>query len=180
MNTNRAKNLRSTKVVNKKITKITTNLWFTAEAEEAANHYTLIFKNSSIGKVTRYGKERHPIDGISEGTVMTVQFTLEGQEFVALNGGPQFKFTEAISFIVNCESQEEIDYFWEKLSEGGDEKAQVCGWLKDKFGVSWQIVPATLPEMLTDPDLHKSERVMKALLQMKKINMDELNEVYQG
>jgi predicted 3-demethylubiquinone-9 3-methyltransferase (glyoxalase superfamily) len=165
-------------VLNKKITKITTNLWFNTEAEEAANHYTSIFKNSSIGKVTRYGKERHPIDGINEGTVMTVQFTLEEQEFVALNGGSQFKFNEAISFIVKCETQEEIDYFWEKLSEGGDEKAQVCGWLKDKFGVSWQIVPATLTEMLTDPDRQRSERVMKALLQMKKINMDELNEVY--
>lgn len=112
---------------------------------------------------------------------MTVEFLLEGQHFVALNGGPHFKFNEAISFIVHCETQEELDYYWEKLSEGGDEKAQVCGWLKDKFGVSWQIIPANLSEMITDPDPAKSERVMKALLQTKsKIDMQTLQQAYEG
>jgi predicted 3-demethylubiquinone-9 3-methyltransferase (glyoxalase superfamily) len=164
-----------------KIQKITTNLWFDTHAEEAAQFYTSIFKNSKIGRITRYGKQRHEGNGISEGTVMTVEFELEGQPFVALNGGPHYKFTEAISFIVHCENQEELDYYWDKLSEGGDEKAQVCGWLKDKFGVSWQIVPAKLSEMLTDPDPEKSERVMKALLQMKKkLEIASLKQAYEG
>lgn len=147
-----------------KISKIQTNLWFDTEAEEAAKFYTSIFKNAKINKIIRNGN--------TEGKVMTVQFELEGQEFVALNGGPQFKFTEAISFIVNCKTQEEIDYYWEKLSENGDKKAQVCGWLKDKFGVSWQIVPDNLADMLNDPNREKSERVMKAMLQMKKIDLN--------
>ena len=163
-----------------KIQKITTNLWFDTQAEQAAKFYASIFKNSKIGRITHYGKEGHEIHGISEGTVMTVEFQLEGQEFVALNGGPQFKFTEAISFIVNCESQEELDYFWEKLSEGGDEKAQVCGWLKDKYGVSWQIIPTALTEMLSDPDPEKSARVMNAMLQMKKIDIKTLKQAYEG
>jgi predicted 3-demethylubiquinone-9 3-methyltransferase (glyoxalase superfamily) len=163
-----------------KIQKITTNFWFDKQAEEAVKCYTSIFKNSKIGKITRYGRERHEINGISEGTVMTVAFQLEGQEFVALNGGPQFSFTEAISFIVNCESQEEVDYYWEKLSEGGDEKAQVCGWLKDKFGVSWQIIPVVLIEMISDPDPEKSERVTKAMLQMKKMDIKTLKQAYDG
>lgn len=162
-----------------RIQKITTNLWFNTEAEEAVKHYTSIFKNSSIGRIVRYGNERHEIDGLSVGDVMTIQFHLEGQEFVALNGGPQYKFTEAISFIVNCETQEEVDYYWEKLSEGGDEKAQVCGWLKDTFGVSWQIVPNSLNDLLTDSNPEKSGRVMKALLQMKKININLLKRVYE-
>jgi predicted 3-demethylubiquinone-9 3-methyltransferase (glyoxalase superfamily) len=110
---------------------------------------------------------------------MTVEFQLEGQEFVALNGGPQFKFTEAISFIVKCEAQEEVDYYWEKLTEGGDEKVQECGWLKDKYGVSWQIIPTALPEMVSDPDPEKSERVMKAMLQMKKIDIKTLKQEYE-
>ncbi len=163
-----------------KIQKIQTNLWFDTQAEDAAKFYVSIFKNSGIRRITRYGKERHEIDGISEGTVMTVEFHLEGKDFVALNGGTQFKFTEAISFIVNCESQEELDYYWEKLSEGGDENAQVCGWLKDKFGVSWQIVPDNLTEMISDPDPEKSDRVMKALLKMKKIDIDTLRKAYEG
>jgi predicted 3-demethylubiquinone-9 3-methyltransferase (glyoxalase superfamily) len=168
-------------MVKNKIQKITTNLWFDTQAEEAAALYTSIFKNSKIGRITRYGKNKHDIHGIQEGTVMTVEFQLEGQEFVALNGGPQFKFTEAISFIVNCEDQDELDYFWEKLSEGGDEKAQVCGWLKDKFGVSWQIIPSTLTELVSDPDPEKSERVMKALLQTKsKIDIKALMQAYEG
>ncbi|MEG0774864.1 VOC family protein [Clostridium sp.] len=164
-----------------KIQKITTNLWFDTQAEEAANFYVSIFNNSNIGKITYYGKERHEIDDISEKAVMTVEFQLEGQKFIALNGGTQFKFTEAISFIINCESQEELDYYWEKLSEGGDEKAQVCGWLKDKYGVSWQIVPSDLMEMISGPDTEKSERVMKALLQMKKkIDIEALRQAYEG
>lgn len=153
------------------IQKITPNMWFDTQAEEAARFYTSIFKDSKIGRITRY----------SEGNVMTVEFQLNGQEFVALNGGPQFKFTEAISFIVNCEDQAEIDYYWENLTEGGDEKAQVCGWLKDQFGVSWQIVPARLSEMISDPDPAKSERVMKALLQTKsKIDLATLLQAYEG
>lgn len=164
-----------------KIQKITPNLWFDTQAEEAAKLYTSIFRNSKIGKITRYGKNKHEIEGISEGAVMTVEFQLEGQQFVALNGGPQFIFTAAISFIVNCEDQEELDYFWEKLSEGGDKKAQVCGWLKDKYGVSWQIIPANLNEMVSDPDPEKSERVMKALLQTEnKIDIKTLVQAYQG
>lgn len=164
-----------------KIQKITTNLWFDTQAEEAAKFYASIFKNSKIGRIARYGKERHEINGISDGAVMTVEFQLEGQDFVALNGGPQFKFTEAISFIVNCESQEELDYYWEKLSEGGDEKAQVCGWLKDKYGVSWQIIPDILTDLVRDHDPEKSERVMKALLQMKKkIDINTLKQAYEG
>lgn len=164
-----------------KINKITTNLWFDTQAEEAANFYISIFKHSKLGRITRYGKERHETQGISEGTVMTIEFTIEGQDFVALNAGPIFKFNEAISFIVNCDSQEEVDYYWEKLSEGGDEKAQACGWLKDKFGVSWQIVPSVLSDLLNDPDPAKSQRVMKALLQMKKkLDINTLLQAYEG
>ncbi|WP_419865871.1 VOC family protein [Ureibacillus xyleni] len=159
------------------IKKISTNLWFNIEAEEVANFYVSIFKNSNIEKVTRYGKERHELEGLSQGDVMTVEFQLEGQSFVALNGGPLYKFTEAISFIVNCDSQEEIDYFWDRLSEGGEKKAQVCGWLKDRYGVSWQIVPTILNDLITG-DSSKSERVMKVLLQMKKINIEQLVRAY--
>lgn len=154
-----------------KIQKITTNLWFDTQAEEAAQFYTSIFENSKIDRVTRY----------SNGTVMTVEFQLDGQTFVALNGGPQYKFTEAISLIVNCEDQAEIDTYWEKLTEGGDEKAQVCGWLKDRYGVSWQIVPDALSEMISGPDPARSERVMKALLQTKsKIDLAALLQAYEG
>ncbi|WP_102275164.1 VOC family protein [Cytobacillus massiliigabonensis] len=163
-----------------KIQKISANLWFDKQAEEAAEFYTTIFHHSKIRRIIRYGKERHKIDGITEGTAMTVEFELEGQTFVALNGGPQFKFNEAISFIVNCETQTEIDYYWGKLSEGGDEKAQVCGWLKDKYGVSWQIVPSNLNILLSDPNPRKTDRVMKALLQTeKKIDMDALMRAYE-
>ncbi|MGE7902851.1 VOC family protein [Peribacillus sp. NPDC094092] len=163
-----------------KIQKITTNLWFDIQAVEAAKFYTSIFENSKIGRITRYGNEGNQIHGKQEGSVMTVEFELEGQAFVALNGGPQFKFTEAISFIIHCADQEDVDYYWEKLSEGGDENAQVCGWLKDQFGVSWQIVPAELTEMVNDANPEKSERVMKALLQMKKIDIKTLKQAYIG
>ncbi|CAK6473977.1 VOC family protein [Peribacillus castrilensis] len=163
-----------------KIQKITTNLWFDSQAEEAAKFYTSIFENSKIGRITSYGNEGNQIHGKTLGSVMTVEFELEGQTFVALNGGPQFKFTEAISFIIHCEDQKELDYYWGKLSEGGDEKAQVCGWLKDQFGVSWQIIPENLTEMVNDSNPEKSERMMKALLQMKKIDIKTLEHAYQG
>ncbi|MEO6732603.1 MAG: VOC family protein [Ferruginibacter sp.] len=154
--------------------KITTNLWFDKQAEDAVQFYTSIFKNSSIGRISRYGTEGHEVHGMPAGTVMTIEFWLEGQVFIALNGGPHFTFTEAISLIVNCENQEEVDFYWGKLSEGGDEKAQICGWLKDKFGLSWQIVPTILPDLLTSTDAKKSQSVMKAMLQMKKIDIESL------
>ena len=160
--------------------KVTPCLWFDSQAEEAVKFYVSIFKNSKIGTVTRYGEAGAEASGMPKGTVMTVTFQLEGQEFMALNGGPVFKFNEAISLIVNCETQEELDRFWEKLSEEGDEKAQQCGWLKDRYGLSWQIVPAALGEMLQDKDPRKTENVMKALLQMKKIDMKALEQAYEG
>ena len=158
--------------------KISPCLWFDDQGEEAAKFYTSIFKDSKIGDVTRYGKEGYEIHGREEGTVMTVEFEIEGQKFLALNGGPIFKFNEAISFQVYCETQEEVDYYWEKLTEGGDEKAQQCGWLKDKYGVSWQIVPNILIKMLKDKDSEKSQRVMKAMLQMHKLDISTLKKAY--
>jgi predicted 3-demethylubiquinone-9 3-methyltransferase (glyoxalase superfamily) len=158
--------------------KITSNLWFDTQAEEAAKYYVSIFKNSKTGRTTRYGKEGFEIHGRPAGSVMTIEFILEGQTFVALNGGPHFRFNEAISFIVNCESQDEIDHYWNKLAEGGDPKAQQCGWLKDKFGLSWQIVPTILDDMIADPDSRKAGAVMKALLQMKKLDIQKLSEAY--
>src|SRR6266487_994896 len=160
--------------------KITPCLWFDNQAEEAANLYVMIFKNSKIGNITRYGEEGYEIHGRAAGTVMTVEFQLDGHIFVALNGGPVFKFNEAISFQVHCKTQEEVDDFWEKLSRGGDNNAQQCGWLKDKYGVSWQIVPTVLPQMLQDKDAGKSQRVMKALLQMKKLDIQRLKQAYEG
>jgi predicted 3-demethylubiquinone-9 3-methyltransferase (glyoxalase superfamily) len=166
--------------MNTKIQKITTNLWFDQQAEEAAKFYTSIFKDSKMERITRYGAERHEINGISEGAVMTVEFELEGQRFVALNGGLQYQFTPAISFIVHCETQDEIDYYWDKLSEGGDGKAQVCGWLKDKYNISWKIIPVNLTQMVSDPNPDKSERVMKAMLQMKKMDIRALEQACEG
>jgi predicted 3-demethylubiquinone-9 3-methyltransferase (glyoxalase superfamily) len=159
--------------------KIIPCLWFDDKAEEAAKFYASIFKNSKIGNVSRYGKEGYEFHGKEDGTVMTVDFEIEGQQFVALNGGPIFKFNEAISFQVHCETQKEVDYYWEKLSEGGDEKAQQCGWLKDKYGVSWQIVSVVLTKMLQDKDAKKSQRVMKALLQMRKLDINTLTQAYE-
>ncbi|TLY35489.1 MAG: VOC family protein [Nitrospirae bacterium] len=159
--------------------KITPCLWFDNQAEEAVNFYVSIFKNSKVGSITRYGEEGYEIHGRPAGTVMTVEFELEGQGFVALNGGPVFKFNEAISFQVHCKTQEEVDHYWEKLSKGGDKNAQQCGWLKDKYGVSWQIVPTVLPKMLQDKDAKKSERVMKALLQMQKLDIERLEQAYE-
>lgn len=160
--------------------KITPNLWFNTEAEEAAKFYTAIFKNSSIGHISRYGKEGFEVHHMPEGTALTVEFQLEGQKFLGLNGGPIFKFTEAVSFIVNCDNQEELDYYWEKLSEGGDKNAQQCGWLKDKFGLSWQVVPSILAELMTSEDKAKSGRVMNAVMQMKKIDIQTLKEAFEG
>jgi len=155
-------------------------LWFDNQAEEAAKFYIAIFKNSKIVRIARYGEAGHEVHGRPAGTVMTVEFELDGQRFTALNGGPIFKFNEAISFQVNCETQEEVDYYWEKLSEGGDKKAQQCGWLKDKYGASWQVVPRDLSAMMSDPDAEKSGRAMKAMLQMKKLDIGELKRAYAG
>ena len=152
--------------------KITPFLWFDNNAEEAANFYVSIFKNSKMGGVSRY-EEAGPGP---EGTVMVATFQLDGQEFVALNGGPRFKFTEAISLVVNCETQAEVDEFWEKLSEGGEKSR--CGWLKDKYGLSWQIVPTVLGELMQDKDPKKSKRVMKAMLQMDKIDIELFKQAY--
>jgi predicted 3-demethylubiquinone-9 3-methyltransferase (glyoxalase superfamily) len=160
------------------IQKITPFLWFDNNAEEAAKFYTSIFKNSKIIDIAHYGESAAEVSGRPKGSVMTVTFELEGQRFMALNGGTVFKFSPAISFFVSCQTQEEVDYLWEKLSEGG-EKEQ-CGWLKDKFGVSWQIVPNVLGEMLQDKDAKKSERVMKVMLQMKKIDIQGLRRAYTG
>jgi predicted 3-demethylubiquinone-9 3-methyltransferase (glyoxalase superfamily) len=162
------------------IQKITPCLWFDDQAEEAAKFYTAIFNNSKIVSMTRYGEAGHEVHGRPAGTVMTVAFELDGHAFTALNGGPIFKFNEAISFQVSCETQEELDYYWEKLSEGGDREAQQCGWLKDKYGASWQVIPNVLLEMLTNPDSKKSQRVMKSMLRMKKIDIEELKRAYDG
>ena len=160
--------------------KIMPNLWFDKQAEDAARFYTSIFKNSRIGKISRYGKEGFEQHGMPEGTVMVIEFELEGQKFTGLNGGPHFKFSEAISFIVNCKTQEEVDHYWNKLSEGGDPKAQMCGWLKDKFGLSWQIVPLALSQLMSDPDREKAGRVMNAMLKMRKIDIKGLEDAYDG
>ncbi len=156
------------------ITRITPFLWFADQAEEAAGFYTSVFKNSKIGKTLRYGEAGKEVHGRQPGSVMTIEFELDGQTFSALNGGPAFKFNEAISFVVHCESQEEVDYYWEKLGAGGDPQAQQCGWLKDKFGVSWQVVPNTLIELLSDPDPAKSQRAMGAMMGMKKLDIEGL------
>jgi predicted 3-demethylubiquinone-9 3-methyltransferase (glyoxalase superfamily) len=155
-------------------------LWFADQAEEAAGFYTAVFKNSKIVKISRYGEAGREVHRRPPGSVMTVAFELDGQTFTALNGGPIFKFNEAISLQVNCETQEEVDYYWNKLSEGGDPKAQQCGWLKDKYGLSWQIVPSVLPELVGDPDSEKSQRAMEAMLKMKKIDIKELERAYAG
>ena len=149
-------------------------LWFDNNAEEAMNFYVSIFKNSKVKKVTRYGNAGPG----PAGTVMTAEFELDGQEFVGLNGGPRFKFTEAISFVVNCDTQEEVDHYWERLSEGGEKSR--CGWLKDQFGLWWQVVPRLLAELAGDPDPEKAQRVMAAMLQMDKIDIEPLKRAYAG
>jgi predicted 3-demethylubiquinone-9 3-methyltransferase (glyoxalase superfamily) len=160
------------------IQRITPCLWFDRQAREAAEFYTGVFRNSKILNISYYGEAGQDVHGQAPGTVMTVAFELDEQDFTALNGGPAFKFNEAISFQINCDDQEEVDYYWEKLGEGGDEKEQQCGWLKDKYGVSWQVIPVVLIEMLNDTDKRKSGKVMEAMLQMKKIDVRALNRAY--
>ena len=159
---------------------ITPCLWFDSEAEEAARFYTGVFKNSRIAAVTRYSEAGREVHGRPAGSVMTVEFELNGQTFTALNGGPHFKFNEAVSFQIMCRDQEEVDYYWKRLGEGGDPKAQQCGWLKDKYGLSWQVVPTGMVEMLNDPDREKADRAMEAMLQMKKLDIGELQRAFEG
>jgi len=159
--------------------KITPFLWFDDQAEEAAKLYTSIFKKSKIGRIFRHNEEAAEKTGRPVGSVLTIEFEIAGQKFVALNGGPRFKFNESTSFVVNCETQEEVDYYWEKLTADGGEES-VCGWLKDKFGLSWQVVPTVLIDMLHDKDFEKSERVTNAMFQMQKIDIKTLKEAYAG
>jgi predicted 3-demethylubiquinone-9 3-methyltransferase (glyoxalase superfamily) len=159
---------------------ITPCLWFDDQAEQAAEFYTTIFDNSRVVSTTCYTDAGQEIHGKESGAVMAVAFELDGQPFTGLNGGPMFQFSEAISFQINCRSQDEVDYYWERLSAGGDKAAQQCGWLKDKFGVSWQVVPTALLEMMNDPDTGKVARVTEAMLQMKKIDIGELKQAYDG
>lgn len=160
--------------------RITINLWFDSEAEDAAKFYTGIFKNSKIGRIARYGKAGFEVHQRPSGSVMTVEFELDGQKYLALNGGPIFKFNEAVSFIINCDGQEEVDYYWERLTAGGDPRAQQCGWLKDKFGVSWQVVPRQMNELLSGGDTQKSQRAFQAMMGMKKIDIAQLKRAYDG
>ncbi len=162
------------------INTITPCLWFDTQAEEAARFYAAIFPNSKLGKISCYGEAGKEIHGKEPGTAMTVAFELAGLSFTALNGGPHFKFTEAISLQVSCQTQEEVDRYWDYLSAGGEKNAQQCGWLKDKFGLSWQIIPRVLSEFLSDPDPAKSARVMNAMLKMKKLDIAELKKAHAG
>jgi predicted 3-demethylubiquinone-9 3-methyltransferase (glyoxalase superfamily) len=159
--------------------KITPFLWFDKQAEEAVQFYTSVFKNSKLGRILRYDEASAKAAGGSVGSVLTIEFEIEGQKFTALNGGPQFKFNESVSFVVNCKTQEEVDYFWEKLTAGGGRESE-CGWLKDKFGLSWQVTPTVLIDMLNDKDPKKAGRVMKAMMQMQKIEINKLKAAYAG
>lgn len=159
--------------------KITPFLWFNDNAEEAAKFYTSIFKKSKLGTIARYDKAGEKVSGRSSGSVMTVEFQIAGQDFIALNGGPMFKFNEAVSFVVNCKTQKEVDYYWKKLTAGGG-KAGQCGWLKDKFGVSWQVVPTELNKLMNSKDAVKSQRVMEAMLKMVKLDLKKLKAAYAG
>ena len=163
-----------------KIQRISPCLWFDDAAEEAADFYVSIFENSRITTISRYGEAGHEVHGRPAGSVMTVEFELDGYRFTALNGGPLFKFNEAVSFQVDCESQDDVDYYWGRLTEGGDPTAQQCGWLKDKYGVSWQIVPSVLVRMMLDKDPEKSGRVMQTMLQTKKLDMAALQRAHEG
>jgi predicted 3-demethylubiquinone-9 3-methyltransferase (glyoxalase superfamily) len=160
--------------------KISPCLWFDTRAEEAANFYIGVFRNSRVTQVSYFGKEGHDIHGRPAGSIMTVVFELDGQPFTALNGGPEFKFNEAVSLQVFCDTQDEIDFYWERLGAGGDPAAQVCGWLKDKFGLSWQIVPGIMSELFAGPTSAHTERLMKAMLQMKKLDIAVLKKAYDG
>lgn len=158
---------------------ITPFLWFNDQAEEAAEFYVSVFKNSRIKNIARYGEAGAEASGRAKGSVMTVSFELEGQEFIALNGGPVFTFSPAVSFVVNCATQEELDNLWDRLSAGGPVEAQQCGWLQDRYGLSWQIVPAEMEEMLQDSNSGKAERVMRELMRMKKIDLHRLRQAYE-
>jgi predicted 3-demethylubiquinone-9 3-methyltransferase (glyoxalase superfamily) len=160
--------------------KISSCLWFDHQAEDATRFYIAIFKDSKIVAISRYPDVGQEIHGKPAGSVMTVEFELNGQSFTALNGGPIFKFNEAVSFQIECATQEEVDYYWERLSEGGDPHAQQCGWLKDKYGLSWQIVPQVLPELLNSPDTAKSQRAFQAMMQMKKLDIASLQRAFAG
>jgi predicted 3-demethylubiquinone-9 3-methyltransferase (glyoxalase superfamily) len=160
--------------------KITPCLWFDGQAEQAAQFYTSIFPESKILTVSRYGESGQEVHGQKAGTAMLVEFTLDGQKFSALNGGPLFRFSEAISFMVSCETQAEVDHYWSKLSEGGDPDAQQCGWLKDRFGLSWQIVPRVLGELMSDPDPARAGRTMQTMLKMKKLDIAALERAHAG
>lgn len=163
-----------------KVNRISPCLWFADQAEEAANFYTSIFKDSKIVNITRYGTAGFEVHHRPAGSVMTVDFDLNGIRFTALNGGPVFTFNEAVSFQIICDTQAEVDYYWDKLKEGGDPRAQQCGWLKDKFGLSWQVVPDGMHEMLKNPGSEAASRAMSAMMQMKKLDLNELNRAYAG
>lgn len=160
--------------------KIVSNLWFDNQAKDAVDFYTSVFKNSSIGRISYYSKEGHEQHGMPAGSIMTMEFRIEGHDFLALNGGPVFKFNEAVSFVIYCNDQHEIDYYWQKLTEGGDKKAQQCGWLKDKFGLSWQVVPTVMADLMSDTDPEKKGRVMTAMLKMKKLDLNALRQAASG
>ncbi len=163
----------------KTLQRITPFLWFDTQAEEAVKFYTSIFKKSKIGKIARYDKAGEKVSGRPAGSVMTVEFQIEGQDFIALNGGPIFRFNESISFVVNCGTQKEVDYYWKRLTSGGGKEVQ-CGWLTDKFGLSWQIVPAVLSELMSSKDAAKSHRVMEAMLKMVKLDIKKLKQAAKG
>lgn len=156
------------------VQKITPFLWFDGRAEEAVNFYVSVFRNSRIVSMSRYGEAGQDLHGQKPGTVMNVEFEIEGQSFIALNGGPHFRFNPAISFVIHCGSQAEVDYYWDRLADGGDAKAQQCGWLSDRYGVSWQVIPEQLPRLLSDPEPGRADRVMNAMLKMQKLDIDAL------
>ncbi len=160
------------------VQKITPHLWFDHQAEEAARFYVSVFRDAKLGRIAHYPEAGQEIHHQPKGKVMTVEFEIEGQPFLALNGGPIFKFNESISFVIHCKNQEEIDYYWEKLGEDGDPAAQQCGWLKDKYGLSWQVVPANIGAMMTHPDPAVREQGMSAVMKMKKFDMNELQRIY--
>ena len=160
--------------------RLTPCLWFDNQAEDAARFYCGVFKNSKVNEISRYPEVGKEIHGQDAGKVLTVQFELDGHTFTALNGGPLFKFNESVSFQINCDSQEEVDYYWDKLGAGGDPQAQQCGWLKDRFGLSWQVVPRELVKMITDPDKAKTSRAFAAMLKMKKLDLPELRRAING
>jgi predicted 3-demethylubiquinone-9 3-methyltransferase (glyoxalase superfamily) len=180
MNTQRLVSDTNPQSKNTMTNKITPCLWFDHEAEEAAKFYVSVFKNSEITKTSYYGEAGQEIHGRPPGSVMVVEFELNGQSFTALNGGPSFKFNEAVSFQINCATQEEVDYYWGNLGAGGPPEAQMCGWLKDKFGLSWQVVPTSLAEMVSDPNSAKGQRAFQAMMGMKKLDIAGLKRAYEG